>query len=111
MGLIGCALLVAVVTVILGAPFVPVAHADPDDHIPSGPNNYCPGGPSTFDSPGACTGVPYPDDTRWIEAFYRNATNPFEAPSWHRWCSFDRTDNGTSTDRVYLLNGNGCGRN
>lgn len=108
-GLTGLTYLAAVLTA--GATLIaPVAHADPDPHLPSGADNYCPGGLSTLDAPGSCMGVPYPDGTRWIESFYRNPTNPFDIPSWRRWCSFDRSDNGSSADRDYLYAGHGCGR-
>jgi hypothetical protein len=103
----------AAVTVTASVLAAPLAYADdegPDPHFPDGAAGYCPGGYSTYDSPGSCMGVPYPDGTRSITSFSNNPTNPFPMPYWHVWCSADRNlGYANSPERTYVTM-QGCGR-
>lgn len=98
--------LLSAVAVMLGVLYSPAAQADPDSHMPSGPDGYCPGGLSQVDVKGSCMGVPYADGTRWIDAFFK--PTPFSPQMWNRFCSFDRTQTTAEADYVQRQ---GCGRN
>lgn len=94
------------IVVMLGILSSPAAHADPDPHMPSGPDGYCPGGLSQYDVKGNCMGLPFPDGTRWIDAFYK--PTPFAPPMWNRFCSFDRPQ---TTGEADYAQRQGCARN
>lgn len=60
----------------------PAAFADPDPHMPNGETEWCPGGRDRSLWGGRCYGVPYADNTRWVQERGQGPAGPFGPSTW-----------------------------